>query len=218
MMKLKSKLRMLSKVSIPKFLYYNFLSKKVKRKGKGFLIPYRHAVLELDKTSRILLHDGHFRVNYHLPAHSHAEAYVRMSEGTVLEIYDNTSLYYRSTIEMKKNAVVVIGSAQINSGSVILAADRISIGRGVLLAREVFVYDYDHHRIIDEDGNQINLPDPVEIGDHVWIGLKSVVLRGSNIEEGAVIAAGSQVSGRIRAGTLACGNPARSYKEVGWQA
>ena len=216
-MGIKRKLIVLSKVSVPKFVWYNFFSRKVERRGRGFLVPYKHSVLDIEKGAKIILHDGNFNVNYYLPRHSKSEAFVRMSEGARLELFGSTNLYYKATIEIKEDALVSIGSASINSGAVILAAKKISIGNEVLIAREVFIYDADHHPLLDDDGKQKNPPRPVAIGDHVWTGLKCTVIRGSKIGDGAVISAGSLVAGKIRPGTMAVGSPARSALEVKWK-
>lgn len=212
-----SNIRLLLKINVPKFVYLNFMCKKVQRKGNGYIIPYRHGIIELNKSSKIILHDGNFEVNYFNPKGSKAEAYIRMSAGAILEIYDSTQLCYNSTIELKENAKVTIGSAYINSGAVILAANNITIGNEVLVSRDVFIYDSDHHPIVDENDNQLNPSKPVTIEDHVWIGLRCLVLRGSKIGSGAMISANSVVGGKIKAGTMASGNPARSYSEIRWK-
>lgn len=212
-----NKLRMLLKISVPKFIYLNFLCKKIERKGKGYIIPYRHGILELNKTAKIILHHGNFELNFYKPKGSKGEAYIRMCSGSVLEIFDSTQLCSHSTIELKENAKISIGSAYINCGAVILAADSITIGNEVLISRDVFIYDSDHHPIIDENHNQLNPSRPVTIEDHVWIGLRCLVLRGSKIGRGAMIAANSVVGGKIKGGTMALGNPARSYSEIRWE-
>ena len=51
----------------------------------------------------------------------------------------------------------------------------------------------------------------------MWIGVNATVLRGAIIENGAVVAAGSVVGGKIKAGTMCSGNPARSYSEILWK-
>ncbi len=217
-MSIKSKVILLSKISVPKFVWYNFFSRRVDRRGKGFLIPYKHSVLDLKKGAKIILHDGNFNINYYLPKHSKTEAFIRMSEGAKLELFGTTSLCYKATIEIKEDALVTIGSAYINSGAVILAVKEISIGNEVLIAREVFIYDADHHPLLDEEGKQTNPPRPVIIGDHVWVGLKCTIIRGSKIGDEAIISAGSLVAGRIRTGTMAVGSPARSALEVKWKS
>lgn len=214
----KTKIRILCSISWLKFIRYNFFCKNVQRLGKGYILPYKHSILDISKKSRIILHNGHFVINESLPKHSKAEAYIRLGNNAVLEILESSYICYHSTIEVHANAVVRIGSAYINTGAVILASDGITIGKDVLISRGVFIYDADHHPIVNEQDEQINLPKPVIIHDHVWIGLKSTLLRGSQIGTGAVIAAHSVVGGKIKAGTMASGNPARSYSEVKWRS
>lgn len=217
-MGLKNKLALLPKISLPKFIWYNFFSRKVERRGKGFLVPLRYSVLDLAKGAKIILHDGHFVINHYAPKHSRAEAYVRMGENAVLEIDEHTYLFFSATLEMKPHAKIYIGSAQINCFSRIIAAKSITIGHGVLIAPEVIMLDYDFHSILDENGVPQNPPAPIVIGDHVWLTSKCTVIRGSKIGEGTVISANSVVSGRVRGGVMAVGNPARAVLEVDWKA
>ena len=211
-----SKLRLLSKLSLGKFIYYNYFSNHVERTGKGYLLPYKNSVIEMADGARIIIGTGHLAVNPNRPSGSHAEAFIRMRENAVLRVHDSLSLAYKATIEIHKDAEVEVGSAFINSDAVVLAAKKIQIGHGCLISRMVFIFDADLHPIYFEAGEQIIQPKPVIIGDHVWIGLQSVIVRGSKIGEGAVIAANSLVGGKIKAGTMASGNPARSYSEIKW--
>ncbi len=54
---------------------------------------------------------------------------------------------------------------------------------------------------------------PVKIGNHVWIGTRVTILKGVNIGDGAVIAAGSVVTKDIPAGSLAAGVPAKIIRD-----
>ena len=58
-----------------KFIYFNFLSPNVVR-GDGWLLPYRNAVLDLDKEARIYLDGGKLRIGINKLRGSHAETHV----------------------------------------------------------------------------------------------------------------------------------------------
>lgn len=206
------------RISLKNYIYYNYLCKNIVKNGKGRIIPYKNSVIDLAKTSKIVLHDGDFYINENKPVGSKAEAIVRLSENATLEIKNTSYLNYRGTIEVQDNASVEIGSAYINSDAVILAAKHISLGEEVLISRGVKIFDSDHHPIIDEAGETINPAKDVIIEDHVWIGLNCTILKGSKIGTGAVIAANSLVGSKIKAGTMASGNPARSYSAISWRA
>jgi acetyltransferase-like isoleucine patch superfamily enzyme len=211
------KISLLLHLDVIKFVRYNFFSKKVVRHGKGYLLPYKNAVIDLGRNSKIDIYDGHLWVNNNKPKGSHAEAYLKILGNGHLIVRNTTNLNYNATIEIHNGAEVDIGSAYINTGAVILAAKSIKIGEDCLISRHVFIYDSDHHRILNENGEQANSAREVVIGNHVWIGLKCTVLRGADIGEGCMIAAGSVVGGRIRPGLMAQGNPARGYSEVTWE-
>ena len=216
-MGVRSKIKTLWSLSWVKFVYYNFFCPKIVRKGKGYVLPYPNAVIDLGKGAQIILEDGNFHINGNKPSGSQAEAFLKLKEDASLLIHHDLILNYNATIEIHKGATIEIGSAYINSNAVVLAAERITMGDGILISRDVLIYDADHHPILNEKGEQINLPRPVVIGNHVWIGLKCTLLRGSRIGDGAVIAANSLVGGKIKAGTMASGNPARSYSEIIWK-
>lgn len=213
-----NKIKKLKGVNIIQFIYYNFICKNIKRYGKGYIIPYKGTVISLSDEAQIDLYDGHFFVNFKKPHGSNAECYVILRSNSRLTLRDTTFLYYMATIELHENAEITIGSAPvINTGCVILASKRISIGHGVIMARQVFVYDSDHHPIFDSAGTVINEAQDVVIGNHVWLGLRSTVLKGSHIGDGAVVAAGAiVVGGNIKGGSMACGIPAKERSSIIW--
>lgn len=53
---------------------------------------------------------------------------------------------------------------------------------------------------------------PVVIGDYVFIGARSIVLKGVTIGEKSIIAAGSVVTKDVPANCLAGGNPCKMIK------
>ncbi|WP_442978418.1 DapH/DapD/GlmU-related protein [Rhodococcus sp. ADH] len=55
---------------------------------------------------------------------------------------------------------------------------------------------------------------PIIIGNGVWIGARSVILPGAMIGHGAVIAAGSIVSGNIPDNMLFGGVPAKEIRKL----
>lgn len=80
--------------------------------------------------------------------------------------------------------------------------------------------DSDNH-IITRRGNNCNEDKPVSapivIGDHVWIGMNVIVLKGVTIGEGAVVAAGSVVTKDVPPYSLVAGVPANVIKiDIKW--
>ena len=53
-----------------------------------------------------------------------------------------------------------------------------------------------------------------KIGNKSWVGLNAIILRGVEIGEGAVVAAGSVVIKNVPAWTIVGGNPAHVIREI----
>lgn len=66
------------------------------------------------------------------------------------------------------------------------------------------------HRIIPtKEERYSSFDDELIIGNDVWIGANSVVLRGVHIHDGAIIGAGSIVTHDVEPYSIVCGNPAK---------
>lgn len=57
------------------------------------------------------------------------------------------------------------------------------------------------------------IPDPIEIGDSVFIAANSIVLPGARIGDEAVVGAGTVVDGEVPAGATAFGHPYRVVRQ-----
>ena len=92
----------------------------------------------------------------------------------------------------------------------------VSVGRRAMLAEDTLVYtqvhDYDHSEVLPF-GWGFTYPE-TRIDDYAWIGVRCIVLPGAHVGEGAVVQAGSVVSGKVPPCAVVAGNPA---KVVGWR-
>lgn len=119
---------------------------------------------------------------------------------------------------LRSGAQLTIGSETGLSGVVICAAKSVVIGRQCLFGADVMISDTDFHSL-DPQGRRYRSESdtdawPVEIHDNVFIGARSVILKGVTIGEGSVIGAGSIVSRDIPPFTIAAGSPARLLREA----
>ncbi len=117
---------------------------------------------------------------------------------------------------LRPGSEVIIGDNSGFSGTVIAAAGSIKIGSKVLCGANTTITDYDWHGIEPDKRNQPADPKPVVIGDNVWLGLNSVVLKGVTIGENTVIGANSLVTKDIPANVIAAGNPCKVIREMGY--
>jgi acetyltransferase-like isoleucine patch superfamily enzyme len=98
----------------------------------------------------------------------------------------------------------------LSAESQIVSRDAISFGRSCLVSWEVLIIDADFHPVVDADGTAGPRQAPITLGDRVWVGARSTVLKGVALGNDVVVAAGSVVP---RAdgedGVVLAGNPAR---------
>ncbi|WP_345714315.1 acyltransferase, partial [Kineococcus glutinatus] len=101
-----------------------------------------------------------------------------------------------------------------NVGCYVSVLERLVVGDGCRFGERVSIHDEDH--VFEPRGADRGAyrTAPVLIGDHVWVGANSVVLRGTRIGTGAVVAAGSVVRGDVPAHTLVAGVPARPVRTL----
>lgn len=88
----------------------------------------------------------------------------------------------------------------------------ITIGDNVMIASNTSMVANNHRydRVDIPMNQQGHTSTGIMVADDVWIGSNSVVLDGSSIETGVVVAAGSVVSGKLAARQIVTGNPAKA--------
>jgi acetyltransferase-like isoleucine patch superfamily enzyme len=131
-----------------------------------------------------------------------------------------SSLYAPVRIRtFERNACVFIGNqVSLNGTSITCRSRTIKIGDGTLIGPNVVITDSDFHSVgISED----RLNDPgfdndkdVIIGKNVWIGMQSLILKGVNIGDHAIIGARSVVTRDVPSGVVVAGNPAREIRQL----
>jgi acetyltransferase-like isoleucine patch superfamily enzyme len=124
----------------------------------------------------------------------------------------NCQFYSGVRLEIGPGATLVIGNGTyLNRNTLIVCEDRVEIGENCKIAWDVIIMDSDLHPI-NETSPIVNKP--VRIEDHVWIGCRSIILKGVTIGQGAVIAAGSVVTKNVPPGTVYGGSPAKLIAEL----
>tara|TARA_A100001234_G_scaffold217357_2_gene224631 strand:+ start:1671 stop:2273 length:603 start_codon:yes stop_codon:yes gene_type:complete len=101
----------------------------------------------------------------------------------------------------------------ISPGTSIRSAQKIVIGDSTMIASDVTITDSDWHDIYDRT-DYVASPKEVIIQENVWIGEKSLILKGSKIGKNSIIGAGSVVSGEVPANVIFAGNPAKEIKKL----
>lgn len=99
----------------------------------------------------------------------------------------------------------------INMGCKFQDQGGIHIGNGCLIGHNVLLLTLNHDLNPAKRGNL--LPEPIHIGNNVWIGSGATILPGVAVGDGAVVAAGAVVSRDVPANTVVGGIPAKVIKK-----
>lgn len=123
-----------------------------------------------------------------------------------LEDDDNLITIGEKTVIYEKTELATIEGTQIE------------IGKECLISSEVDVRTGDSHSLLNEYGRRDNWSQNVQIKDHVWIGTRAMVLKGTIVEKDCVVGAGAVlVKSCLEKGCVIAGNPAKIVKKgISW--
>ncbi len=120
----------------------------------------------------------------------------------VLNIGKGFKVRSNSHIRVRSKGKLKIGNnVSLNYNDMIVCHEKIVIGNNVQFSPNVQIYDHDHDYKAGLKKQKFKTA-PVAIGNEVWIGANSIILKGSTIGDNAVIGAGSVVKGNVPAGTV----------------
>jgi acetyltransferase-like isoleucine patch superfamily enzyme len=147
--------------------------------------------------------------------------YCRMGEHVIFKSEPSSNyvgLSKRCSVFVEEDAKLIIGNNSGFSGVSIYCAKAITIGDYVNCGGNVSIWDTDFHPLDFEarrvhDVSKIKSA-PVVIGDDVFIGANTIVLKGVVIGNRAIIGAGSVVTTSIPEDEIWAGNPARFIKKI----
>lgn len=216
----KKKYKNHGEISVLKYLFYNYCSKNVVRLGTAKLIPYKNAILDLDKTARIYVYgDKDFEIGINKLRGSKSETHVRMNDKAVWNMHHGGALFYNTVVEVKENALLDTGFFTANGGSVIIVAKKVVLGEDVMLGRNIMIYDSDFHQLQNDCGASVNPAKEVVIENHVWLTSNVTVLKGVRIGQDSLVTAQTVVNKNMPEHAIIAGkaNGASIRDEVNWK-
>ena len=95
----------------------------------------------------------------------------------------------------------------------------ISVGENCLFSSDITFRTGDSHSILDKEGKRINPSSDIVVGNHVWIGSRVILTKGSEIGPDSVIATGAVVTKRFsQPNVILVGVPAGIIKaDINWE-
>jgi len=176
-------------------------------------------ILELESELGERTFIGGLNCRIRLGANVRFEAALRIMGDVVnatLEIGDDCVIGGVIRLERGDGGVIRIGAGTTFNqvGLSMHEAGEINIGRDCMFSTDIHMDPSDMHPIFDRaTGERLNPAQDINIGDHVWLGTRVLVLKGARIGSGTIVGAGSIVSGTLPADVLAVGSPAKVVRE-----
>lgn len=134
-----------------------------------------------------------------------------LQKNASLEIEGFNQIGRGSLIWLLDGGRVVMRGVSTTGQNKIIAKQSVEIGQGTQIAWGVTISDHDFHRTYT-DGVENPETEPVRIGRNVWIGMDAKILKGVEIGDNAVVAAGALVTRNVPAAAMVAGVPARIIK------
>jgi acetyltransferase-like isoleucine patch superfamily enzyme/coenzyme F420-reducing hydrogenase beta subunit len=179
--------------------------------ARRFLLPSPYCIIDIHKSANLKI-NGIFRLGLKKFKHSKLETRLLVEAGATLEVENALGIMYGSDIEVFKGATLKFGGkGGSNLNCTIICAERIEIGKDVMMGRNVTIRDNNGRHYINRQGYKNSRP--VIIGDKAWLCEGCTIMQGVHIGEGAIVAANAFVTSNVPAHAMVVGNPARVVDE-----
>ena len=185
-----------------------------KLQGKNIVVGY-NTHIKIENKSVIETGGGILSLNHtQYPINYYKKSLLYLFRNSKFKIEGFVKILSGFKIDIRENAILSIGeNTLINMDCSIYCFKNIEIGSDCLFGPGVIIRDCDGHTINGRCDAK-----PVVIGNHVWLGENSMILKGVSIGDGSVVAAGSVVTKNVPENTIVAGNPAKVIKSnVVWE-
>ena len=192
-----------SPIMVWKFMYYNFLSKNVRRYS-GFFIPYRNTKIMFSDSSILELH-GTLRLGIPSMPGSHVVSKLVIRESGRFCVNTKCDIMEGCDIQIHKNGIFTVDDFHSNISLEVSCGEQIRLVGEVSAGRHVRLKDFNGHEVSYSGYPRSK---SIVIEDNVWICTGASINPGVHIQSGSVIADNSNVTTNVPARSFVQGNPA----------
>ena len=145
-----------------------------------------------------------------------AGAVLRLRPRSNLQVDGRVQIMRACNVAVDYDARLTIGAdTYFNEGSSVVCYSTTTIGPGCAISWGVRILDTDIHKLVQDGETSPHVP--IHIGKDCWIGTNAIVLKGTQLGHGSVVAAGAVVASKVPPKSLVAGVPARVMRQdVRW--
>lgn len=188
---------------ILKLFKLNSISDIVNNKA---ILPTPYCCVLIEKGAKVIK-NGNLLLGWKKFPKSKLETRLLVNDGGTLEILGHTTIGYGADIEIFSGGKLTFkGGGGTNINTTIICAEKIEIGKDVMIGRNVTIRDNNGNHFINRAGYKNSRP--VIIGDKVWLCEGCTIMPGVKIGDGAIVGAHAFVTQNVPAHTVVSGNPA----------
>lgn len=154
------------------------------------LAAIKYAILKVE-------HGNRFKASF--PAIMSPLTEVTVEGKSELHIGKKLKMHNGAKIRVRKGGKLEVGkNFGMSNGCVVTAYEHIKIGDNVMLGPNVLIYDQDHDYKAEGGVAAMKFKTaPIAIGNNVWIGANTLILRGTTIGDNSVVGGGTVVKGNF---------------------
>ena len=152
--------------------------------GKGTMVYYKAKIQNFSKMGSVIIGNN-------------------CQIGRQLKGYHAGMPFYTTLLNDGEDSNIIIGNNCRLNGSYIHAQSSIIIGDNCIIASGVNIIDSNGHVVKSLNRTTgRDVPCPIIIGNNVWIGLNAIILKGTEIGDNCVVAAGAIVKGKYESNSI----------------
>lgn len=116
----------------------------------------------------------------------------------------------------KEGKIIFGKGTSINVNTQIICSQSIEFGEECIISWDDLIMDSDFHEV-KECGKLKAKIKPIQIMDHVWIGSRVLILKGSVVPMGCIVAANSTISKRYEENNCLLGTNGVMKRDISWE-
>ena len=208
--------------SLPRSFYYNLRLLPFSQAIRFPIFLSNHVSVNLKSGARVEISAGRIHAGLIKIGYTQCDFFKARHHKSILDIGVGRLVFEGGgnigagvKLSIDNDGILILGSQFWTTGPILIVARKlIQFGYNCVLSWNITIMDHDAHNVFDGQSNIVNEEKAIIIGDHVWVGCNSTILKGARLSNNVVVGSNSVVTRGIdKPNIVLVGNPAVIKKE-----